>query len=755
MAVNVTIVSSYSGKGVKQAITDLGSFQKAAQIAGGGFAGSMKAAGAVFDSVGKNIANTGRTMTANVSLPLVAVGAGLYKATQAASDLAETQSKVAVLFGESAAEIEKFAKTAATSMGQSKQEAMDAAGTFAIFGKSAGLAGDDLVDFSTGFVGVASDMASFANTTPEQAITAIGSALRGEMEPIRKYGVLLDDASLRQEALAQGLIKTTKESLTPQQKVLASQALIYKQLGKEGSNTIGDFERTSGGLANQQRIMQAELKNTTVELGTSLLPIMLDLVTVFRDQVMPVIQGVVDKFKAMSPETQKTILIVGAIVAALGPMLMIIGNVVRAVGMLTKVLGIAGKAFMLISKLFLANPFALLIVAVLAVAYLIYKNWDQIKAFLINVWDTIKEKASALWNALKATFAAMVEGIKNFFISMKDKVVSIVAAIGSWLIQNHPLVKLYHAIRDYLPTVINFFKQIPSQLIAALGAIKGKFLEIGSNILEGIKQGFTNGWASFKTWFMDMIGSPLQWAKEKLGIASPSKEFIKIGQFITAGLAKGISNSKNVTAAMNKLNKTVLDSAKQALEKYKAKAREVLAFASDIKNQIRGSVSLGDFAGSFSAGQVPSADGIRNYLRDKLTKYKALGAKLSKLQKVGLPNAFIQDIIAAGPDGGNQLADAILGGGAGFIKELQGLDRGLNSAAAAIGNTGAASQYGMTTAQVRGVVNTNVSVQRGAVVINYGAGVSVAEKTQVKTLVEAGVAAALAKAAKEASRTRK
>ena len=96
---------------------------------------------------------------------------------KAASDLSETISKVGVLFGDSSSKIEEFAATAATSLGQTKPQALDAASTFAIFGKSAGLAGDDLVKFSTDFVGLASYLASFNNTSPEDAIQAIGSAL--------------------------------------------------------------------------------------------------------------------------------------------------------------------------------------------------------------------------------------------------------------------------------------------------------------------------------------------------------------------------------------------------------------------------------------------------------------------------------------------------------------------------------------------------------------------------------------------------
>jgi hypothetical protein len=213
-------------------------------------------------------------------------------AVKAASDLSETVSKVGVLFGDTAKDIEKFADGAASSLGQTKQQALDAAATFATFGKAAGLSGKDLSNFSIDFVKLSSDLASFNNTSPEQAINAIGSALRGEAEPLRQYGVLLDDASLRQAALELGIISTTKNALTPQQKVLAAQALIYKQT----SAAQGDFERTSDGLANKTRILTAQLENAKVTIGEALLPIVLELATLFSEKVIPIVQKVADAF---------------------------------------------------------------------------------------------------------------------------------------------------------------------------------------------------------------------------------------------------------------------------------------------------------------------------------------------------------------------------------------------------------------------------------------------------------------------------
>jgi hypothetical protein len=258
--------------------------------------GSMKGAAQAVDKQVKNAVDstakhTGRLSTIihnqfeGIAGPIAAVFAGaaavdFFKETiRAASDLNETMTKTATIFGEEAMpQLEKFAKTASTRIGQSEQAALDAAATFGVFGKSAGLTGKNLAGFATQMVTLTSDMASFSNTTPEEAVYAVGAALRGETEPIRRYGVLLDDASLRQEALALGITNTTKKALTPQQRVLAVQALILKQT----KDAQGDFTKTSSGLANQQRILKAQMDNLKDSIGQRLLPVMLKITSVFN-----------------------------------------------------------------------------------------------------------------------------------------------------------------------------------------------------------------------------------------------------------------------------------------------------------------------------------------------------------------------------------------------------------------------------------------------------------------------------------------
>ena len=268
MAVIAPIVSTFDNAGVRKATKAFDKLQGAAKASFGKIAGAAKVAA-----------------TAVAGIGVVGV-AGALKAIDAASDLEEAISKAGVLFGDGADEIERFAEGAAKALGQSKQEAIDAAATFAIFGKSAGLAGDDLVGFSTDFVELASDLASFNNTSPEDAVDAIGAALRGESEPLRRYGVLLNDATLKAEALALG-IYDGEGALTAQQKVLAAEQAIYKQT----ADAQGDFARTSDGLANKQRILRAQLANVTTEIGSKLLPIALQIANFFAERVIPVIEG--------------------------------------------------------------------------------------------------------------------------------------------------------------------------------------------------------------------------------------------------------------------------------------------------------------------------------------------------------------------------------------------------------------------------------------------------------------------------------
>jgi len=247
MAINIPIITSFSDKGIKAAAKEFANLE-----------GVAKKAGFALDKM---------TVPAIAAFGAVAVGG--VKAAQAASNFNETVNKSNVIFGNAAKSVQQFASTAATSLGQSKQAALDAAATFGVFGKAAGKTGEDLAGFSTQMVQLTSDLASFHNANPADVALALGAALRGESEPIRKYGVLLNDAALKAEAMSMG-IYNGKGALEQSAKVLAAQSLILKQTG----DAQGDFARTSGGLANQQRILKAKIDDAVVAIGNAFIPVM-------------------------------------------------------------------------------------------------------------------------------------------------------------------------------------------------------------------------------------------------------------------------------------------------------------------------------------------------------------------------------------------------------------------------------------------------------------------------------------------------
>ncbi|WP_329105516.1 hypothetical protein OG792_32845 [Micromonospora sp. NBC_01699] len=217
----------------------------------------------------------------------VQVGGFLKDAITQASDLSEAANKLNTVFGTATGSVMDFAKAGASGLGQSNLAVQNAAAMFGVYGKAAGLAGAANADFSTQLVQLSTDLASFYNTHPTQAVEAITAGLRGESEPLRAYGVLLDDATLRQEALRLGLIKTTKNALTPQQRVLAAQAAIMRQ----STVAQGDFAKTSNGLANQQRILTAQWENAKATLGQAFLPAITGVVQVLNKGFAPAMKS--------------------------------------------------------------------------------------------------------------------------------------------------------------------------------------------------------------------------------------------------------------------------------------------------------------------------------------------------------------------------------------------------------------------------------------------------------------------------------
>lgn len=491
--------------------------------------------GQKWKDVGSKLSTVGRNMTAFVTVPIIGMGAA---AVNAASDLNETKNKIDVIFGDMSKEITKWSETSATALGQSQTQALDAASNFAIFGKAANLAGDDLVKFSEQNVTLASDLASFFNTNPEEAITAIGAAYRGESEPIRKYGVLINEAAVKTKALEMGLI-SEGEALSQQNRILAVNALIMDQT----TAAQGDFARTSDGLANSTRIMQAQLKDAAAALGQQLLP--------FALKAVQVLSGFLSMLQKLPAPVQKIIVGVLLFVAALGPLLMIAGSIASAIGSIITILPALSGAFAAIGAVITGTllpaigsviaalvPVILPILAIIAVLALLYLAWK-------NNWFGIRDIAAQIWAGLKALFKQTVDNLIQVWNMLKPAVeyvlkfiMTVVAAFqaafnGDWYRFGQLLRQawdmLWKAQIAIIQAAWNGIKQAALNIVnGILSVFKIDWSQIGKSIVQGIVNGLNSlvGWAlqkmrNFAKGMADAfngffgIHSPSTWAEDR------------------------------------------------------------------------------------------------------------------------------------------------------------------------------------------------------------------------------------------------
>lgn len=227
-----------------------------------------------FQKMSGTFTKVGASMVATGGL----IAGGLYRAALAAGDFDEAVNRIEVVFGEAKGTILEFSEAALDAFGVTKMQAVEAAGSFGVFGKSAGLAGDDLSKFALDLVGLAGDMASFNNVSQERAVGAIGAALRGETEAIRALGVVFDAETLKIRAINEGLIEQG-DKLDSQTRIIAA----YKEIMAQTVDQQGDWARTSESLANQQKLLKARMQELRLEIGQAAIPVVQDLTQKLND----------------------------------------------------------------------------------------------------------------------------------------------------------------------------------------------------------------------------------------------------------------------------------------------------------------------------------------------------------------------------------------------------------------------------------------------------------------------------------------
>ena len=250
-------------------------------------------------------------------------------------------------------------------------------------------------------------------------------------------------------------------------------------------------------------------------------------------KVAEFIQGLVDKFNNLTPAQQETIVQIGLVVAAIGPLLIVVGKVISSIGTIMtwapkivsgvqSVIGIGSKLMGGLQALWgviIANPITLIVAAIAAaVAAFIYfwNTSEEFRQFWINLWEAIKTAVSTVVEAIGTFFTQTVpaaftsfveffqglwEGIKTFFSGIWEGMKEIVST--AWETIKNVVQVAIMAIGEFFSTALTIIT-LPFQFIwenckeiitTAWEAIKG----VISTALEAIKTGISTAWEAVKT----------------------------------------------------------------------------------------------------------------------------------------------------------------------------------------------------------------------------------------------------------------
>ena len=168
-------------------------------------------------------------------------------------------------------------------------------------------------------------------------------------------------------------------------------------------------------LQGQLTILKSALEGLAISIGEILLPVIKNIVSG--------IQGFVDWLNNLDDGTKQTIVTIGLIVAAVGPVLIVIGKVISAVGTILSVVSKIGPVIGAVKTaatglftVLAANPIALVVAAIaalIAIFVALWNNCEGFREFWIGLWEGIKAAAIAVWEALSSFFQGAWEAIVN------------------------------------------------------------------------------------------------------------------------------------------------------------------------------------------------------------------------------------------------------------------------------------------------------------------------------------------------------
>lgn len=483
------------------------------------------------------------------SMYAAAAGAGLValgkKAVNSASRLEQSSGAVETVFKKDAAAITKFAETAWDSVGLSQAETQEMATILGSQLKNLGMPMEDVANETINLTKLGADLAATYGGTTSDAVSSLSSLLRGERDPIEKYGVGIKQADIEAEKLALGLTGLTGEA-AKQAEIQATLSLLTKQTADAQGQAAREYDSVE---AATQR-MNASWENTLATLGTALLPLVADL----TDNLSGLAQWVSENERVVQ-------ILVGTLAGAAGAILGLNAAVKTGRAISTMAKGIAGgtrtvtnfaaglrdaraagSAFtgvagtlggkvaalaktiaagalaagrwvvqttILTAKLIAqktaqlaiataskvaaaaqwlwnaatnANPIMLIITLIVAAIVLLILNWDKVKAVALVVWDAITTAATWFWENVLVPIG---KWIRDTFVANWNGLR--VAAIVTWNLIKSAGVAVWNGIKSIGAWIASTFVGNWNRLKAAGAAVWNAIKTGANNVLANLR----------------------------------------------------------------------------------------------------------------------------------------------------------------------------------------------------------------------------------------------------------------------------
>ena len=206
-----------------------------------------------------------------IGIGLTAVGATITGiggiALKMAMDVTESENLFDVAMGDMGASAREFSIRLRDELGLNEFKIRENIGVLFQMTSAMGISRDSAFQMATGLTELSQDMASFFNLKPEEAFLKIQSGIVGEIEPLRRLGILVDETTTKNALMTAGLIEQGDE-LSQQQKVIGRYLAILEQT----TNAQGDLARTIDSPINQLRVLRSQIEALLITIGNQLIP---------------------------------------------------------------------------------------------------------------------------------------------------------------------------------------------------------------------------------------------------------------------------------------------------------------------------------------------------------------------------------------------------------------------------------------------------------------------------------------------------